>query len=226
MTSLESQTIVGEPPTRTRVAGSNPRWWSAVAVGAVVSLPLGWLLSYGAALPFFLGLFFFTLFGLLIGAVVYRVGISARPVPPTRLKIGAAVVVLVCWGLSMGIEVYQFPTDRGAAALREIAPLPDGMDAESMKTHVAEFVRDTLRREYGNAGFVGYARWIVASSRMEFSVETMTKPVILQPAQYRWWWAVRVLLCIVLLAFGVYTQLTPLTQSPVVSETESEVTPT
>lgn len=226
MTSLESQTTVGEPHALTHTAGSSPRWWAAVAAGAAVSLPLGWLLSYGAALPFFLGLFFFILFGLLIGAVVFRVGLHARPVPSTRLKIGAAVVVIVCWGLSMGIEVYQFPTDQGAAALTKIAPLPDGMNAESMKAHVAEFVRNTLRREYGSAGFVGYARWIIASSRMEFTVETMTKPVILQPSQHRWWWAVRVLLCIVLLTFGVYTQLIPLTQSPVASAGRPEVTPT
>ncbi|MEE9295245.1 MAG: hypothetical protein V3W34_09850 [Phycisphaerae bacterium] len=157
-----------------------------------------------------LGLFFFALFGLLIGAVMYRIGLPAQPVPSVPLRIGVGIVVLLCWGLSIAIEAHDFPTDQADALLRIIEPLPDGMTGTMVKADIAEFARDTLRQNHGGDGVLGYSRWVVASSRMEYHVETMKNPVVLKPPQHRWWWATRVLLSVVLLTFGIYTQAAPL----------------
>jgi hypothetical protein len=189
---------------------SQARWWCAVLAGAIVSLPLAWLLSFGAALVALLGLFFFSLFGLVIGAVMFRIGAAARPLPKGVVRLGTAIVVTLCWGLAMEIEVQQFPTDKAAYAIGIVSPLPDGVDRDAFQNSVAQFVRDTLANDYGSSGFFGYARWILASSRMEYKVETMKYPIVLRPVQYRWWWGIRVVASIAMLWFGMYSMVAPL----------------
>src|SRR3990172_853649 len=76
---------------------SHARWWCATAAGTVVSLPLAWLLSYAAMLPFYLGLFFFMLFGLVIGAVAFRVAAPGRPYHRFAVLAGTTLIVGVCW---------------------------------------------------------------------------------------------------------------------------------
>jgi len=186
-----------------------PRWWLAVVAATIASLPFAWLLSYGAALMALLGLFFFALFGIVIGAVAYRFGAPVRPVPLAHIRIGTAILVLVCWGLSLVKEVRDFPTDKANAAIGAARTLPDGMTADEFKADVARFVRATLAERYGG-GVIGYARWVLASSRMEYPIEGMKNPIVLRPVQYRWWWGIRVVLSIVFLWCGVYSQVSPL----------------
>ena len=207
-TSVETkpvdEAVVSDPP-----AVGGPRWWAGVAAATVVSMPFAWLLSYGAALMTLLGLFFFALFGLVIGAVAYRFGVSVRPIPITHIRVGTAIIVLTCWSLSFAKEVRDFPTDKANAAIGVVRPLPDGMTADDFKADVASFVKRTLAEEYGIGG-LGYAWWVLSSSRMEYPVETMKNPIVLRPVQHRWWWGIRVVLSIVFLWFGVYSQVSPL----------------
>jgi len=214
MASVESDSVVVSQSHPVAKRRSSVRWWWAVFAGLVVSVPLGWLLSYGAALVALLGIFFFTLFGLVIGAVMYRFGAPARPIPKSQVSLGAAVVVAFCWCLAMTIEVHEFPTDRANAALRQVSPLPDGVTGVQFKQDVADFVRDTFAQKYGGFGFFGYARWILASSRMEYPVETMTSPIVIKSIQYRWWWIIRVVLTVVMLSFGILAQVLPLARPP------------
>ena len=74
------------------------RWWLALLVAAVVSLPLAVVLSWAAMLPFMLGAFFFMLFGLLIGAVVFRIARPGRPYSMLTVLTGTTLLVLVCGG--------------------------------------------------------------------------------------------------------------------------------
>ena len=69
----ETPTGSGSSIRRGQPHSSTMRWWLAVLAGVAVTLPVAWLLSFAGTLPFFLGVFFFALFGLLIGAVIYRV---------------------------------------------------------------------------------------------------------------------------------------------------------
>jgi len=193
-----------------RRASAARRWWAAVGAGAIASLPLGWLLSYGAALMALLGLFFFALFGLVIGAVMCRVAAPARPILMSHIKAGVGVVVLICWSLSMAKEVHDFPIDKANYALASVSPLPEGTSPEGFKEDVKRFVRDTLTKECGSSETIGYARWTLTSSRMEYPVATMKKPIVLKSVQYKGWWAARVVLSVVLLSFGIYVQVAPL----------------
>ena len=114
----------------------------------------------------------------------------------------------------MSVEVHDFPTDKANAVLAKVHMLPDGMTADEFRAQTADFVRRTLDEQYGGHGFVGYARWILASSVMEYSVPTETEPFRLTAHQYRWWWLVRVILSAVLLVFGIYASVGSLATEP------------
>ncbi len=214
MTSTESQTVARQGVAYDAPAGGGGRWWLAVGIGVAVSLPLGWLLSYGASLPFMLGLFFFALFGLVIGAVVYRAGLAARPIPSMQIKLGTAVVITVCFGLSLAKEARDYPIDMADHVSRTVQLLPDNMTSDELSADVVTFIQTTLRERYGGNGTIGYVRWALASGRLEYPVATMSDPILLTPAQNRFWWVFRVLASAVLLTFGIYSQTSLLGSPP------------
>ena len=193
-------------------AATKPKRWAlAVLVGAGAGLPLGWLLCYGALLPFFLGLFFFLLFGLLLGAVIYRVGAPARPMPRGRLVLGTAVVAFVTWAVSIAVEGYDFPRQMADKAIGDHRKLPEGTaTAEEFRRESAEQVARYLREHYAPGGVIGYIRWAVSSGRLERGVGQLRRPY--QASQPRGWWVLRVLLSIGLLGFGIHSQVGSLTR--------------
>lgn len=200
--------------TTTTVAASHRsgmgRWCVGVLAGLIVSLPLAWLLSLGVALPMLLGVFFFALFGLVIGAVMYRLASPARPIERTAIRLGTAAVVLWCWTTAYAMEVYDFPDDRAEYALKKVPKLPDGVTREEFLADVAQFVRDQLTARHGDADLWGYTRWVVAGGRMEYRVSTLKRPIVLPGIQSRYPFLARLLLSMGMLWFGVYGQVAPL----------------
>jgi len=175
-----------------------------VGVGTVVSMPLAWLLSYAATLPFYLGLFFFALFGLIIGAVIHRVAAECRPYNPRLLVAGTTVVVLAVWIVSIVMETRDFPGDMAARASSQTRTLGDRSLAE-FRTAVADDIRRFLREDYPPGGAVGYVLWVLTSGELEKDrIAGLTRTLI--PRQRRYSWAIRAVLSIVLLAFGVGSQ--------------------
>ncbi len=188
------------------------RWLLAVLTACGVSLPIGWLLCYGALLPFFLGLFFFLLFGLLLGAVLYRVGESCRPLGKWTIRAGTLVVVLFAWAISMLTEGHDFPAQVADYAYEQPRRLPEGVTPEDYRRTSEEQVVQFLREEYPPGGVIGYMRWAVTSSRVEPPVGQLRKPF--RSDQFRWWFVIRVGLSILLLTYGVYSQTAPLGRLP------------
>lgn len=199
-------TLETAPPTlaATREPTSHARWWVAVFVGLLVSLPIAWLLSYGALLPFFIGVFFFALFGIIIGAAMFRVASPGRPYGTTSVFVGTTVVVLSAWSLSMVKESRDFPNDLAKDAVRRVRDIGDRTAAE-FKAYVEDSVRRLVREQYPPGGTLGYMRWSMMSAVFEKgAIEGV--PFELRRNQSRWAWAVRVVLSIGLLAFGVASQ--------------------
>ncbi len=199
--------------------GSALRWWSACATGVAVSVPLAWLLSYAAALPFYLGLFFFVVFGLMIGAAVHRVAAPGRPYGRWSVLLGTTLMVAFCWSASMVKESRDFPQDIGVEATRRAREL-GGRTVAEHRTLVADAVRRHLADRYPPGGVSGYVRW--ALTRGEFKkgeIERVDHPV--RGAQGRWGWAVRVVLSVGLLAFGLGSQTLPLARTKDATEHES-----
>jgi hypothetical protein len=179
-----------------------------VVVGCALSLPLGWLLSYAATLPFFLGLFFFMLFGLVIGAAMHRAASPGRPHGSIALTIGTTIVVLGCWGFALFQESRDFPVDMANLAAARTRDIGD----RTIETFRADFSRDVrrhLRDRYPPGGTFGYVRWALTDGALRRGDIDGLKST-LRARQTKWSWAIRAVLSIALLAFGVGSQTFPL----------------
>ena len=179
------------------------RWWVAVVVGTIASLPFAWILSYAAALPYFIGLFFFALFGLVIGAVAHRVAGPARPFRAWMLIVGTACIVLTAWTWTMVKEAKDFPMEmvKQAEATHDIG---DRTIAQ-FRAEVASDVRGFLRERYPPGGTMGDDRWVLTKGQIQRGeIEAVDRT--LRVGQSGFWWAFRVVLSAALLAFGVGSQ--------------------
>ncbi|NLE57946.1 MAG: hypothetical protein GX616_06265 [Planctomycetes bacterium] len=186
--------------------------WSFVA-GCCTGIPSGVILAYLASIPFYLGLFFFLLLGLLIGAIMFRFGSGASPVhPPTLALIGSAVVLLT-WGTTLLIEYATLPglvARRTEMALfRRLTPEQQAEVAAKIRVHVMSRL---LGRPYEGrpaewlAGFPKYLRWIARDGTMECPRVVDPTTFTFKLPQSRASWAFRVVLSMALLAFAVLSQ--------------------
>lgn len=180
------------------------RWWLSVTVGAVVSVPLGWLLSHAAVLPFLLGLFFFVLFGLLIGATMHRLASPRRPYSRTVVLVGTTVVVLVGWLVSLGVESHNAPVKMAAEAGDRTRRIGD-RTIQEFRAEVADSIRRLLDERYPPGGTLGYARWVLTCGEWKKG-ELAGFDRLLTAPQRGVLFAIRVVLSIALLAFGVGSQ--------------------
>jgi len=180
------------------------RWIMAVVLGTVVSWPLAWLLSHAALLPFFLGLFFFALFGLLIGAIMHRVASPARPLPRNILLIGTTWIVLFVSVLSVYQESRDMPRKLADVASKRTRDIGDRPTADYLR-EIEGNIHEAMRSKYGSAGMIAYVRWVMSSGKFP-SGEVEGVASELRGNLSGVWWMIRVGLSVGLLAFGVSSQ--------------------
>lgn len=178
-------------------------WWRGIALGAVLALPLGWLLGHGALLPNYLGLFFFALFGLVLGATVYRVAQRGGRQTRSTVVTGTLLLVLFTWAVGMTREGLAFP-EQMARAVVERAEASDlaGRTAEEFHAAVLADVKSFLATEYPPGGVIGYVRWAVARSVLPAAeIDGLRRDI--KSTQSRYGFVIRVALSIGLLVFGI-----------------------
>jgi len=199
------------------------RWWLGVVVGSAISLPVGWVLSYAASLPFFLGLFFFVLFGLIVGAVIHRIAASGGPYERWAVIIGTTWLVALGFGVSLMVEGSDLPSDLAADVVSDHRLQLGGQTKEEFSAAVAGRIRQILRERYWPGGIPGYVRWILADAEFKSGdIPGVSRTLRRSPSGL--WWSARVALSIGLLAFGVASQTLPLRQrAPAVSAMDDEL---
>lgn len=191
-------------PTPIARKGSPARWCVAVVVGAVLMLPFSWLLSHGALLPFFLGVFFFVLFGLIVGATMHRVASLTRPYSSRMLLTGTSVVVAI----GMVVSVWQESRDCPLKLARDAAArtrLLGDRSVEEFKDFVAKSWRTYVLERYPPGGLTGYIRWVVRSGEIPKGTIDGVAISLVRP-QRGLTWILRVVLSAGLLAFGIGSQ--------------------
>lgn len=205
-------------PNRTRL-------WLALLIGCALALPAGWLLAPLAVLPGELGLFFFLVIGLIIGAILYRISRPAAPAPrPTLYLIGLAVAVLL-WVTGLVVE-YRFFPDGAVRAVRvsfnRVLPAEkrSQIDAQ-VRQHAFSYLKD----RYPPGGFVGYVRWAATDGKMDLPrvIDHSTAPYALP--QRHWGWLIRVVLSILFAAGAILSQLLALARNPAVEERTADSPP-
>ncbi len=211
------------PPQRT-----DAQWFRGVLVALITGAGVGILLGFVSMLPFFLGLFFFLLLGLVPGAVLFRFGHPVRPIPRLPLWVGIILVLMTTWLVSGYVEYLSLPGHVAVKVRRNIPDFPEGYTREKLNDYFAEFVHDDLKKRYGYAGMIGYVQWAADSGRMvvppgvirlaggdtespeddvNLNMPVKTVYVLPQPAAL---WLIRVGFSLPLLALAIVMQVAPL----------------
>jgi hypothetical protein len=190
-----------------------PRGWTAPLVlatvaGVILAIALGWtLLTLALSLMFMLGLFFFMLFGLLIGAVMYRIAAPTRPVTNKALWTASIIVAFAGWSTAIYKEATDFPNNFTDAVVRNYKQhglyVPSN-DFAKVETELHEHIVGYLAEHYPPGGRLGYLRMAArgAPIRLELPSQPRTLEVPARVAAWAWW--TRVLLALVLMAFAVH----------------------
>jgi hypothetical protein len=193
-------------------ADSHRRWWWAVGIGGLISLPLAWLLSYAGMLMCYIGLYFFALFGLIIGAILFRIAAPARPYRPLAIIVGTALIIVFVWAFAVVKEGWDFPGDIASQAAEAQKYRLVNRSIEDYEADVAQQVRVFLKERYPPGGAVAYFKWVITSGEINpGDVAFAKRPV--RWSQRRYGWVIRVVLSIVLLTLGIGSQTLLLTRA-------------
>jgi hypothetical protein len=180
-------------------------------------------------LPFFLGLFFFLLLGLVPSGVLFRFGDPIRPVPAWPLGVASVFILVVTYVVSAYVEYRLLPGHVAVKVRQNITGgFPKGYRRETLDAHVAQIVHDYLVQRYGTANPVGYVKWAATSGQITIPAEPieipgatgdgdpspvtleLAKPAIHRLHQPGKLWCIRVAVSFGLLALAVVMQVFPL----------------
>jgi hypothetical protein len=185
-----------------------------LVAGAILGIPLGILLAFVGAIPYQLGLFFYLVLGLLIGAVMFRACRSAAPIAIHRLRPIGVAVALIVWFTSLTTEYRTFPNEAAEATIKN-SLLSSASDAEvaAARERARAEPLEKLREQYPPGGLIGYVRWVASSGRMELSRFGTDEPhTYIVPGQKRIAWISRAVLSLILLACAINSQFTGLAE--------------
>lgn len=192
----------GSPPVPQPNTGS---WRLSMGASFLVLSALTYILARVVFLPYFMGLFFYQVAGLIAGSAGFRVARPVRPVRRARLIGGALLVALSAWCVSIVFEYY----DRVDGIAREgefyeakLAAVERGESAADVMARVQSSLRDHFRTQYPPGGVVGYVRWVVQSGEQTLTVDGVTDTVRIAHRQRAW--VLRSIASIALMATGLF----------------------
>ncbi len=173
-----------------------------------------WAFSHLGNLFYFLGLFFFVLFGLILGATVFRLLSAFRPIRrPTLICIGW-LFILVTWGGGLVLEASYLPEDVYDATIKTFKRgLPPGLKPADFKRDVLEQTTAYLRENYGSNLTISYVLWELAGGSMDLTVRGRERSLAYERPQRRKGFALRVLASLALVAYGMFSQIGVLTKT-------------
>lgn len=226
--------LSGPPARDGGGAGGRGRLFWALVVGCVLAVPVGWLLALLILLPGMLGLFFYMLFGLLVGAFVFRVASPLIPIPRRTAFIVGGLVTLAIWSVSLageycnvrGYSVYRYgeagfawyPVDGDAMRTVRNTFIRRSFEPEQiaeLRDKSREAFLGELREKYPPGGFIGFLRWS-AVGKQPIELPRVHGPGTqeLKPKQRGTFWLVRLTLSLLLLGGAVISQTLGLATVP------------
>ncbi len=210
-TQLQPGAPASAQPPRPR---SPARFWMAVALAIIIAPPIGWAMTPVAPLLGELGLFFFLVVSLLMGAITYRVALPAAPVPRLRLYILTGLVALIVWSANLLTEYLTFPGVAAKAVRHSIYMSLSPERRQRVEDGVRSYIHSQLEANYPPGGMIGYMRWASTSGTMSLPrvIDSTTVPFSL--SQRRIWWSIRVVFSLVFTAGAFLSQILALSPRP------------
>lgn len=200
-------TPIGPSPASAAHSTAIPRAWLTACVTAVILLSaLGWLLARLIWLPYYFGLFFYLVGGLLVGATAFRIGRPARPLAKATLVRGVVAVALVSVCISVLWEYAHFVATVGDpprfAAARNAA-VAAGRPPQEVEAAAARAFKEYLRTMHPPGGVVGYVRWSIESGEATLTVAGAGATLTTDHRGFIW--PLRTLVAVLLVAGGLWS---------------------
>lgn len=167
-------------------------------------IPLCWLLARLIWLPMYMGLFFFLVAGLLVGAISFRLARPARPLARSRIIVGSAMVALLGAAAFCEFEYLNFVDTVGEAprfADAKNAALLAGRTARSVEQSASDSFLIALRERYPPGKLIGYVRWAMSGLDLDLAVDSAQESIGLPHQGFRW--VARTVCAWLLLAIGL-----------------------
>ncbi len=174
----------------------------AAAIATLIALPFMLLLMFCAWLPYWFGMYFFILGGLLFGAIWFRQVNHLRPIPAMAVYLRMALVLAVLFGVYMGSEyvVKRMHLARGVAdAAAKRVPVHSLTEKQTRYDEAMVHVDQTLA-EHG-PGPIGYYVWNATDGKVSPLPQYGGGSTVLP--QRGAYWVTRVVLSMVLLTLGM-----------------------
>jgi hypothetical protein len=187
------------------------RFWTAAAVSTGLGFLAGWFLMPPLApLLYVMGLFFFLLIGLLLGAAAYRFAQPAAPIPKNRLWGLIVVVSLTLWSATMVKEYLHLPLAAEDAVRKSFKMIPNADERQRLETGLRQFIVEHFKTQYAPGSLIGYARWSLFSGELEVPRILDGRTVHLKMSQRKFWWGFRVIFSLLFTAGAFASQVLPL----------------
>jgi hypothetical protein len=187
------------------------RWYAlGCAVVTGIGAGLSKLLAAAGLLPFVfgvVGIFFFMLVGLLLGAILYRFGLAGRGWPRGLLIGSILIPTLATSAGTLVFEYRSFVRGKADELMRQ-----NGMNPREhleRTERMAERIEEQWRRQCGVGGIGGYIAWSVRGSSFLCGPEDGRKLRIAHP-QGGIWWLVRAVVSFAAMGWAVGAQVYPL----------------
>ena len=200
----DSTQMPGSTGPRSRVG----RLYAGVVIAQVLLIALSPLLARLIWLPFYFGLFFFLVGGLLVGAATFRIARPARPIGGRPLVTGAVAVGVITFVVTTIFEYRHFAhtvADPPKFAKARNAVVQSGASLRELEARAADAFAANLSQQYAPIAPVAYALWTIRQGTMTLKVDDQTETSSTDHAG--WKWLLRSLGEILLVAAGLWSSL-------------------
>ncbi len=205
MSDSNATTVEPQHPSQAR------QWLLATLAGLAVAVPVSVILSYAGLLPMYLGPFFFLLFGLSVGAAIFRVARHVQPAPKLLVIACPTLVILATFLATMTLEYKQLGPHAAAMTAKRTRALPPDVSLIDFQAAVSVAAERQIADNYPPGGVFGYLRWAATNGRMVLESERARPPFVTYVlSQSNIGFTLRVLFSLILLAGGIFSQVLPL----------------
>lgn len=204
-TDDDSVGTVSETGFRTRAV----RIFAAIGAGIVLLSALCWLLARVVWLPFYFGVFFFLVAGLIAGSAAFRIARAARPLRRREVLACVAVQWLVAVAIGLFWEYRNVRNTIGDAPRfgeSRLAAYGRGESARRVDEAASTTFDRLLRERFPPGGTRGYARWAMGGGRARLVLPDGTRDDVSIPHRGSAW-IVRTIGAYFLLAAGLWAPL-------------------
>ncbi len=183
----------------------------------IIGVALSKLLASAGLLPFvfgIVGVFFFMLVGLILGAILFRCGAGARPV---RRGVLLASVLVPTVAISAGTVVFEYRSvvvDNAEQALRVQKKNPRDRKFAAEKAQMRQMIENYWRTRFGAGGVAGYVAWTLRGDKFKIGPTDADERVVVQHKQAGALWLIRAVISFAALGWAIGGQVWPLGRRP------------